>query len=361
MFNRMQSLDMQSVHFFQKDNSNKKSHKGSKTASFRAIVAIHNTHLGPALGGCRCLRYDNENLALDDAMRLAQGMSYKAALANVSQGGGKSVILLPRGSFDREALFSWFGDCIETLKGQYITAMDSGTDVSDMDVLARQTGYVASAKNIGDPAPFTAQGVFVGIQAAIQFRLNKPLAQSRIAVQGLGHVGLRLCSLLIDAGADVVATDPDENKCLKAKMMGVSIVAPDEIYTQVVDVFSPCALGNTINDESLSLLKCSVIAGSANNQLKDESLAMKLFQKKILYAPDFVINSGGLIYASSRYHHQDQNIDSKVNGIADTLTALFDQAQQENSPIDAVALERAKTIIAGEPLIRTKAGVNHAA
>jgi len=348
MFNRMQSLQMQGVHCFQ-------------YKSFRAVIAIHNTFLGPALGGCRCLHYSNENLAFDDAMRLARGMSYKAALANVPHGGGKAVILLPKEDFDRNELFHWFGDCVELLKGQYITAMDAGTQVGDMDRIAERTDYVASASNIGDPAPYTAAGVFKGIEAALQFRLQQELLNSSVAVQGLGHVGLKLVEMLINAGAKVIAADPDTVKCQQANKLGADIVSTEQIVAQPVDVFSPCALGGAINADTLPLLNCTVIAGSANNQLASDDMGSALFEKGILYAPDYVINSGGLIYAASRYHHDEETLYlNKINSIGDTLIQLFEVADKEQQAVEKIADKTAQTILAGEPLIANKANARAA-
>jgi len=342
MFKRMQSLQMQGVHCFQ-------------YKSYRAIIAIHNTRLGPALGGCRCLHYENENQAFDDAMRLARGMSYKAALANVANGGGKSVILLPKSPVDRQELFSWFGDCVEQLQGQYITAMDSGTQVADMDVIAQRTQYVASASNIGDPAPYTAQGVLAGIEAALKFKCQKELAASRIAIQGLGHVGMSLLKKLLASGAEVIVTDQDRDKCDEALQLGAIVVSPEDILSVAVDVFSPCALGGVLTQESISGLQAKIVAGSANNQLAEDDLGDLLMAKGILYAPDYIINSGGLIYASSRYHHASDGIlQQKISAISDTLTHLFFQAQKANCAVTKIADETAQTILAGEPLIAEK-------
>lgn len=345
MFKRMQSLQMQGVHCFQ-------------YKSYRAIIAIHNTHLGPALGGCRCLHYDNENQAFEDAMRLARGMSYKAALANVAQGGGKSVILLPKAlkePLDRQEMFSWFGDCVEQLQGHYITAMDSGTRVADMDVIAQRTQYVASASNIGDPAPYTAQGVLAGIEAALKYRYQKKVANSRIAIQGLGHVGMSLLKKLLALGADVVVADQDYKKCHEAKNLGATVVPPEYIVFAAVDVFSPCALGGVLTQDSINELQAPIVAGSANNQLAEDDLGDLLKAKGILYAPDYIINSGGLIYASSRYnHHSELILQQKISAISDTLTRLFYQAEQANCAVTKIADETATTILAGEPLIAEK-------
>ncbi len=351
MFKRMQSMQMQAVHCFQI--------MGPDQHEYRAIIAIHNTHLGPALGGCRCLHYAHEQLAFDDAMRLAQGMSYKAALANIQQGGGKSVILLPKNvelaDIDRDFLFSWFGRCVEQLNGQYITAMDVGTQVTDMDIIAQNTRHVASASNIGDPAEATAQGVMAGIRAALKFKFQSANIRGKcFAVQGLGHVGWRVAKQLLHFGAEVFVADPEEEKNWQAQALGMKVVSVNNILTQSCDVLVPCALGGIIHSDNVDLLKCKIIAGSANNQLADDNVAQQLNKMGILYAPDYIINAGGLIFASVNYHlnyHQtlsasaqsmtevDEQIRQKIEGIQQTLMDIFQQAKQQNKNINQVANE----------------------
>ena len=360
MFKRMQSMQMQALHCFRTISPDQH--------EYRAIIALHNTHLGPALGGCRCLTYANEQLAFDDVMRLAQGMSYKAALANVAQGGGKAVILLPNNvaadKIDRQFLFSWFGQCVEQLQGQYITAMDVGTQVADMDVVAKHTCHVASASNIGDPADATAEGVIVGIKAALDFYFNPVISNHErpdtslsifvgktFAIQGLGHVGWRVAQALIQLGADVIAADPDEYKCNLAKTLAINIVSTDEILTQSCDVLVPCALGGVIHANNVNDLRCKIIAGSANNQLADDDIAEVLAQRHILYAPDYVINAGGLIFASVHYQAKNNprgnvqitdEISQKIHEIYPTLNAIFQHAKASGNNINQVANELAQ-------------------
>jgi leucine dehydrogenase len=340
MFKRMQSMQMQAVHCFQTI--------GPDQHEYRAIIALHNTNLGPALGGCRCLHYAHEQLAFDDAMRLAQGMSYKAALANVPQGGGKAVIILPSHvaveDIDRQFVFTWFGQCVAQLNGQYITAMDVGTQVSDMDVIAQQTRHVASASNIGDPAEATAHGVMAGIKAALNFQFkSSDITGKRFAVQGLGHVGWRLAKELLHSGGSIVAADPDEGKCWQAQALGMDVVGVDEILTQTCDVLVPCALGGIIHEDMVGQLRCKIIAGSANNQLANDDIAEQLNQLNILYTPDYIINAGGLIFASMR--HNNQNIDGlinqKIEDIYHTLMDIFQQAKASAKNINQVANELA--------------------
>ena len=360
MFKRMQAMQMQALHCFRTISPDQH--------EYRAIIALHNTHLGPALGGCRCLTYANEQLAFDDVMRLAQGMSYKAALANVAQGGGKAVILLPNNvaadKIDRQFLFSWFGQCVEQLQGQYITAMDVGTQVADMDVVAKHTCHVASASNIGDPADATAEGVIVGIKAALDFYFNAAISNDErpdtslsifvgktFAIQGLGHVGWRVAQALIQLGADVIAADPDEEKCNLAKTLAINIVSTDEILTQSCDVLVPCALGGVIHANNVNDLRCKIIAGSANNQLADDDIAEVLAQRHILYAPDYVINAGGLIFASVHYQAKNNprgnvqitdEISQKIHEIYPTLNAIFQHAKASGNNINQVANELAQ-------------------
>ena len=355
MFKRMQSMQMQAVHCFQT--------MGPDQHEYRAIIAIHNTHLGPALGGCRCLHYAREQLAFDDAMRLAQGMSYKAALANVQQGGGKSVILLPHNvevaDINREFLFDWFGQCVEQLHGQYITAMDVGTRVSDMDVIALQTRHVASASNIGDPAEATAQGVMVGIKAALEFKFdNTDIRGKCFAVQGLGHVGWRVAKQLLHLGGRVIVADPEEEKNWQAQALGMEVVSIDEILIQACDVLVPCALGGVINEDVVERLRCKIIAGSANNQLADDDIAEQLSKKGILYTPDYIINAGGLIFASINYCYKhlaeiDGLIKQKIGGIHQTLIEVFQQAQLQNKNVNQVANEIALKRLAEAAAVST--------
>ena len=373
MFKRMQSMQMQAVHCFQTI--------GPDQLEYRAIIAIHNTHLGPALGGCRCLHYAHEQLALDDAMRLAQGMSYKAALANVQQGGGKSVILLPCNvavtAIDREFLFNWFGQCVEQLQGQYITAMDVGTQVSDMDVIAQQTRHVASASNIGDPAEATAQGVMAGINAALEFNFGYAEVRGKcFAVQGLGHVGWRVATQLLQLGGRVIAADFDEDKNRQAQALGIEVVSVDEILMQSCDVLVPCALGGVIHEGIVQQLRCKIIAGSANNQLAHDDIAQQLSKQNILYAPDYIINAGGLIFASIHHFNSQQHyiktrveidalIKQKIDGIHCTLMEVFQQAKYQNKNINQVAndiaLKRLAEGAESSISVQSAGGIHHAA
>lgn len=340
MFSRMHAQSVQELHFCQKDNLN-------------AVVALHNLRLGPALGGCRFIEYDSEMDAIEDAMRLAKGMSYKAALAHVPQGGGKAVIMKPKGEFDREALFKQFGQFVDSLGGRYISAMDSGTQVSDMDVMRTQTLYVGSSSNIGDPSPSTAKGMLLGIEAAVKFAMNTSLKGITVAIQGLGHVGFALAAHLHEAGCKLIVCDVDDAKTkLAEQSFQAKIVSIDEIYSQQCDVFSPCGLGGAINQQTIKQLNCTIIAGCANNQLAHDELALSLHQMGILYAPDYVINSGGLVFASSSFRGMShQQIDHEIHKLKDTLNKIFVLSKQKNAPCNFIANEMAEQILYGETLI----------
>ena len=322
--------------------------KVDKATGMKAIVAIHSTKLGPALGGCRFIEYPDTQTALYDALRLARGMSYKAALTNLPLGGGKSVIIKPKTNFDRTAYFHAFGEFIQELGGRYITALDSGTQLSDMDIIAQHTPYVASlSSNNSDPSPYTAKGILRGIQAAVLFKLNKDhLRGLHIALQGLGHVGYLLASYLHELGVKLTVADISPALVDKAvKEFGAKAVPTEDIHKVPCDVYSPCALGAVINDQSISELQTTIIAGAANNQLAHTYHGDQLHTKGILYAPDFVINAGGLILAASKYlHTPEDRTNEQIDHIGTTLLDIFAGSVKDNcSPshvADAMAKER---------------------
>ena len=337
MFRQMESAGLQDLHFWQDADT-----------GLQAIIAIHNTFLGPAIGGCRFIDYPDSNAAITDAIRLARGMSYKAALAGLPHGGGKSVIIKPPGSFDRSRLMQGFGRFVDTLGGRYITAMDSGTQVGDMDDIAINTPYVTCTREMGDPSPSTALGVLAGIRASAKFRFGSDdLHNIHIAIQGLGHVGYALASLLHDAGARLTVSDIDAQQVARATAeFNAVTVEPEAIYDVNADIFCPCGLGAIINPDTLHRLNCAVVAGSANNQLADESMGEALSQRAILYAPDYLINAGGLIFVACNHaHHYEQVIRQKVDAIYDSLLALYQHAEAEHKPTSQIADLRAETII----------------
>jgi leucine dehydrogenase len=315
-----------------------------------AIIAIHSTRLGPSLGGCRCLEYPSINAAILDVMRLAQGMSYKAAISNLPIGGGKTVLLKPPIIEDREKYFKAYGAFIETLGGRYITAVDSGTSVQDMDMVATVTKYVTStSKGKGDPSPYTARGIRRAIEAGVAFKLKKKnLEGVHVAIQGLGHVGYHLVKELFERGAKLTVTDTSEETMqLCATEFGARPVAIDQIYSVACDVFAPCALGAILNDATIPLLRTPLVIGAANNQLAEPRHGNELHRLGILYAPDYVINAGGLIEVSTQYLNPTADraeVLQKVDKIYDTILRIFERSQQENLPTsqiaDNMALER---------------------
>lgn len=310
-------------------------------SGMKAIVAIHSTKLGPALGGCRFIEYPSTAAGIYDAMRLARGMSYKSALANLPLGGGKAVVIKPNKPFNREAYLQAFGKFVNDLGGRYITAIDSGTELSDMDVIAQYTPYVATlSQHNGDPSPWTARGVLNGIQAAVKFKLAKTKLEGlHIAIQGLGHVGYLLASHLHESGVRLTVTDVNPLLVERAvKAFGATAVSPDSIYQTPCDVFAPCALGAVINDNTLGQLQTPIIAGSANNQLAHSYHGQLIHEKGILYAIDYVINAGGLIFAAGNYLGiTEQHLSKQVDGIYTSLLAIFTRSQRENRPISEIA------------------------
>lgn len=322
-------------------------------SGLRAIIAIHNTRLGPALGGCRCLEYPDFRSATIDATRLAKGMSYKAALAGIKHGGGKSVLIRPKHIKDRHAYFEEFGAFVESLDGEYITSVDSGTNTSDMDDIAHNTTHVCGTSKDGcTPSFYTAMGVLEGIKAAVHAKLNRrDLEGVHIAIQGVGNVGAALARSLDKLGAKLSISDVS-NTNLQACLEGLSssqmanIVTPDNIYDIECDVFTPCGLGGTITPTTLDRLQCKIIAGSANNQLSEKRVGQLLHDKGILYAPDYVINAGGLIDVSLIPQGQSiQEVEIKTKRISNTLEQIFERSKNENRACHVIADEVAENIL----------------
>lgn len=307
-----------------------------------AIVAIHNTDAGPAIGGCRLHHYDSPNKALYDCLRLSYMMTMKAAICDLPHGGAKSVIIKPKNIPSRSELFKSFGRFVNQLQGDYVTACDVGTNLSDMASIATQTRYVTNAGHtntqLSDPAPHTARGVFLGIQAAVEFHLKKhSLNGVHVVIQGAGNVGYKLAELLLENGARVSVAD--NNPAILNSItdqLDVDVVACDQVYDVPCDVFAPCALGGTINFATIQRLNTKIIAGSANNQLTHRQVIHLIDKKGILYAPDYVINSGGLISAATLYDKGDVNHSSaKIDQLKETLYSLYEQAAvQGKSTVD---------------------------
>jgi leucine dehydrogenase len=272
----------------------------------RAIIAIHNTTLGPALGGTRMWPYETEEAALRDVLRLSRGMTYKAAVSGLNLGGGKAVIIGDPRKDKSEALFRAFGRFIDTLHGRYITAEDVGIDVNDMEFIFQETENVVGVHQVhggsGDPSPYTAHGTIQGIKAALQKVYgDEDLSHRSIAIQGAGHVGIHLVKQLREEGAKVFITDIMPDSLAQAVELGAEAVGEDEIYGLDVDVFAPCALGAVINEDTIPRLKCRIVAGPANNQLADNEAGNELERRDILYAPDYAVNAGGLMNVSIEF------------------------------------------------------------
>lgn len=340
MFAAMRSEKMQALHLF-----------SDEATGLEAIIAIHNTRLGPALGGCRYMPYASIDAACADAMRLARGMSYKAALAGLDQGGGKAVIIRPAHIPDRAALFEAFGRCIESLRGGYITAVDSGTSSEDMDCIAQQTGHVTSTSEAGDPSPHTALGVLMGIKSAVRLKLGQEgLSGVRVMLQGLGNVGYALAEMLVAEGADLLVADLDAGKVrLAVDDLGARPVATDAVFESPCDIFAPCGLGGVLAPASIAQLRCAAVAGAANNQLINNDAADLLDARGILYAPDYVINAGGLLHVALTHRGvAPGEIAARVRQIGSRLDAIFTQSISEGrSPAD-VADHQAEAILYGD-------------
>lgn len=315
-----------------------------KASGLKAVIAIHDTTLGPALGGCRMWDYASDDEAITDALRLSRGMTYKAAVAGLSLGGGKAVIIGNPKKIKSEALFRSFGRFIEGLRGRYITAEDVNITPQDMDYVAMETRYVSGlniAHGSGDPSPMTALGVFHGIRAAVRHRIGKDsLKGLSVAVQGCGAVGSHLCELLSDAGAKLVVADLDEEKVSRvAKKWSATVVPIHQIHTQAVDVYAPCALGATLNDETIPTIQAKVVAGAANNQLLlEDQHGTMLRDRGILYAPDYVVNAGGLInvyYELKGYNRQA--VERQTADIYQTLLKIFSESDSLKIPTHQAA------------------------
>lgn len=323
--------------------------KSDEATQLKAIIAIHNTRLGPALGGCRFIEYASDAAAIDDVIRLARGMSYKAALAGLPQGGGKAVIIKPPQVQDRGALFRAFGQFVQSLGGRYITAVDSGSTLDDMEQISTVTPYVSGSRSDGhDPSPMTALGVLAGMKAAALHRFGSAdLTGRTVAIQGVGQVGFALAGLLHQAGARVRVADVDEARTRLARQtFGTEIVPVEEFFATPCDILSPCGLGAVLNDETLAQLDCPVIAGSANNQLAEPRHGQALHARGILYAPDYVINAGGLITVSlGHLGHSAHSIQSRTLAIGETLGQIFARSQSGNVPPSVVADQMAEHIL----------------
>lgn len=320
-------------------------------SGYHGIIAIHNTSLGPAVGGTRFWNYASEEEALTDALRLSHGMTYKNALAGLPLGGGKSIIIGDNKSPNREALLRAHGRFVDTLGGRYITAEDVGTSPADMEIVRTETQYAAGLLGrSGDPSPFTARGVFRAIQASSKFLWDTDELSGRtVALQGCGNVGYNLAKLLHEAGAKLIVTDVDENNLSRAVAeTGAEIVHPHEIFSVQADVFAPCALGGILNDRTIPELKVQIVAGAANNQLLEERHGAMLRDRNILYAPDYVANAGGILNGTIELlGWKPEDALKKIDEIYDTTLRIFSSAQSQNLTTNKAADQLAEARLRG--------------
>ncbi len=327
------------------------------------FIAVHNTNLGPALGGCRMTTYADEGEAMHDVLRLSRGMTYKNAMAGLPLGGGKSVIIGNPFEQKTEAIMEAMGEAVESFGGAYVTAEDSGTGEEDMVAISRQTSHVTGlppemlegnkyGELGGNPSPLTALGCYHGIRAAIKHRYNnqRDLSDMTVAIQGVGAVGLALGKLLAQDGAKIIAADINKDNLALAQkeISNIEIVKADEIFSVKADIFAPCAMGGALNDDTIDMLKVDIVAGAANNQLANEYHDKMLVKKDILYVPDYVINSGGVIcvgyeyFRNSQFNPQDFDLErgsmvAHVEGIGKTVTDILTAAQERSLPTGETA------------------------
>jgi leucine dehydrogenase len=319
-------------------------------SGLRAIIAVHNTNLGPAAGGCRMWPYASLDEALTDALRLSRAMSYKNAMAGLPLGGGKSVIIGDPRKDKSEALFEAFGAYVQGLKGSYYVAEDVGISVEDIEVVGRRTDYVFGvADGFGDPSPVTAQGCFNALKAAVKFvHGDDSLEGIRVAVQGVGHVGYHYCKLLHEAGAELRVADIHEDAVTRAVQdFGAQAVAPQTIYAQNVDVFAPCALGGILNEDTIPQLKAGIVCGAANNQLMRAEHGYQLQNKSILYLPDYVVNAGGMLGVAGDILHDytADDVQRRVSSLYNTTLDILASALEDVLPPFVIANKLARARI----------------
>ncbi len=318
-------------------------HASDPACGFKAIIAVHNTALGPALGGCRVWTYDSDDAALTDALRLSRGMSYKSAMADLPLGGGKSVMIVKERGAATPAMFEALGRAIEDLSGKYIVAEDVGSSPKDLAHVKKHTRHVTGLApedgGVGDPSPTTARGCFIGVEAAAKAVGLASLSGVHVAVQGLGNVGYSLARHLAEAGARLTVADLNAARVRQAEAeLGASSVPVDEIAAVEADIFSPNALGASLNSQTIPHLKVRAVAGGANNQLATPADGEALLARGILYAPDYVVNAGGVIKMASEYYEWDEaEVTRRVDGIADRLGEIFAEAERTGRPTGEVA------------------------
>lgn len=319
----------------------------------RGYIVVDSTVLGPAMGGCRLWYYSNDDIALRDAQRLARGMSLKNAMADLPLGGGKAVLQLPDGPFDRRSMFSAFGDAVSKFAGDYLTAEDVGTTEEDMRHVREVSPFVFGLPAVGEkaggnPSPWTALGVFRAMSALLA-RSDRDFSGVRVAVQGLGQVGMALCELLHNAGASLVVADVSQARLDLASSRGWTVNSVEDIHRAPVDIFSPCALGAGLNAETIAEMSASMVVGAANNQLATWSDAQRLLDRGILYAPDYVVNAGGIINVAAEYlGHDNAAVAARVDEIANRIVAIVERAAGEAVSPAVIANRMAEARIPGE-------------
>lgn len=325
-----------------------------RKAGLEGAIVIHSARLGPAAGGCRLWSYPDLAAATEDGIRLAQGMSYKNALAGLPLGGGKAVLRRPEGEVCREAVFEALGRAVERLGGRYVTAEDVGTSVADMECVARRTKHVAGlagrpGRPGGDPSPHTARGVFLAMRHAAERRLGRPLGELTVAVQGLGNVGYELCRLLRDEGARLIVAEPRAEVAARAAVeFDAQVTGVDTILDRHTDIFAPCAMGGVLDVWAVSRLRASVICGAANNQLADPTVGALLAGRGVLYAPDYLVNAGGIINVAAEYLGWSmEEVDARVAAIPRRLAEVLERSEHAGRPTSEVADELARELLSG--------------
>jgi leucine dehydrogenase len=321
-------------------------------AKLEGMIVIHSTALGLALGGCRLWHYTSLDEAFADAARLAEGMSYKNALAGLPFGGAKAALRRPQEPFDRSALFQAFGRAVESLGGRYVTAEDVGTTIDDMEDVAMATRHVAgrrpqAGRAGGDPSPWTAQGVFEAMQAGARSMLGGELEGRTVAVQGLGHVGAQLCRLLANAGAQLILADIDRDRCERlSHALGARIVDASDIALVNADIFAPCAMGGVLTRKVVAAMKARLVCGAANNQLATPDIAAALVDNGITYVPDYVANAGGVISVAAEYLCEDETeVAARVAAIGPRTASILEKAARWGHPPALVADRMAEEVI----------------
>ena len=328
-------------------------HIADRATGLRAVVAMHDRTLGPAVGGCRVYPYASEAEALGDVLRLSKGMTYKNALAGLPFGGGKSVIIADPSAKTPE-LIRAFGQPVDELAGQYWTGEDVNFGAEDVEILAERTPYVLGrtkgSTHTGDPSPFTARGVFAGMKGALEHVFESDaLTGRRVAIQGAGHVGFNLAKLVTEAGGEVVVADVRADSTERAfGELGASVVPPEAIYDEECDVFAPCAMGATVNEQTIPRLKARIVCGAANNQLSGPGAGQLLLERGITYAPDYVVNAGGIINAFGDFtgSYDLDEVIAKIDAIAGTVGKILNTARTERRPSHEIADAMAEAILA---------------